>query len=1473
MVGLVLVAVVVSMAPAFGQDEEGGPFWNATDRGAKVAALIPGRRVPKYTPDTLFADWTTQQVERWAATGEPLAPDAAYAQHAAADPTDAELTADFPVHISPFGRVLSGDPGNDKADGVLVSYCPVCDSQGMSLQFDPDDPYGHAVMSCCGTDLYADPADYAADSPLPPNAAASFPHLDDTLHDIPCTRYLDARGVEWELFIGTLFDHERWLKQGCDLVRTFGNKFRETADPLYVHKIAIILDQVADTYYALPLAANHKVCGGKDGGPLTRAEWEAVPRPAIFEVSYLGAWSKRKPYSSPGWLNMVDEHIWVEPFARVRHHPTFKQVSQELYGDPEALDLKIREKLLRELSLMFKSVFSQKLLHNYQEAIYVDLWLLGLLLEDDVLIDFTAPTMALSMYNHSYQDGMNGEGAPNYMDMPGGYYYPYMRDPDGWLEYYPDFLDDNPFHVAAAGEMNKVGTVRGLELEFGDQHEKCFAPNFITDPAQVAAREKTGSRNWAGYGMGLIRVGGPGHRQEIGLSYTRATLHNSQDALSLECWVDGVPVMRRGGYGAWWSNAHLQWDRPEFQALKDMGYPTELAEGEWAFDAWSWIWVHSPMCQNGVMVDEMATGRGWADNRGYGECITFKGGEEAGSPGSSFQVLDARDHYSWAQVDKDVSDFRRTVIGVEGPDGRPYAVDLLKLAGGKRHALYNSAWGERADDGLPSADGTAATLSEVFFGDELPEGDSHYRNFAHARNVERLGDVRSAWDLTWKTDYAAFAPRETDGTPFKRPLPDDVGQVRLRMLGLDQADGQTELMRATGPWVGWMRQPLPGNQQVNGNVAFMDARDFLIETRSADTGDLTSLFVHVLEGFREGEQSAIESTTLLEAVSTAGPARDIVALELRMVPGHVDTVIFQSDAGTIRLPDGTETDARYALIRRDADGEVIAADASRGTALKRGDFRADMPGDFTGTIVDVVGDLTGTRSESALIIKPDTPWPAGANLSDKQLLIRVESESRDACNEGYRIASVTQRDDGLVRVDLQDHAPLATSWHEVVELPADRPNVIRTWRPMADHANTPWYRGMKLWFPERGKTYTIASVNELGGGFGGDTVELVGDVDLAADGIQLGDWYLIHAVEPGLTVTVANDFSFRQEPASEWKQHSVRATGDIRLASAATALAHHCQSDEGAWESHPGGRDAIPSSELGAAGVSLISGKPDWLELDDAAAPNVARVSLDGEGLETTEAIELGAVDPPTTLVVEFADDANPIDPDALDATLDGKPLGEFADAALSGDGKTLTVTVDLAGATAGDLKQSRLRRVALSASDRSVARHRVSMELSYTNRVPLDPDAVYLSDLEPLNPFAHGGLLLDRDYAGKGVSSRGHVYQKSVMICPEPTVDDVHGEVTFELPAGRDDLVLVAEIAIEDMAKTYGSVVFMVQRSDSADGPWETLYTSPTVRGGGDPIPISVELGAARFVRLFTTDGGDGINSDHAVWGDVRLK
>ena len=130
-----------------------------------------------------------------------------------------------------------------------------------------------------------------------------------------------------------------------------------------------------------------------------------------------------------------------------------------------------------------------------------------------------------------------------------------------------------------------------------------------------------------------------------------------------------------------------------------------------------------------------------------------------------------------------------------------------------------------------------------------------------------------------------------------------------------------------------------------------------------------------------------------------------------------------------------------------------------------------------------------------------------------------------------------------------------------------------------------------------------------------------------------------------------------------------------------------------------------------------------------------------------------------------------------------------------------------------------------------------------------------------------------DRNYKGNPCLIRGVFYGKCLMLCPEPSPDGTHGEVIYKLPAVPAKPVLCADIGIEDAGGFNGSATFMVQVSDSPQGKWETLYNSAVLRGGADPIIIKVLLGQAKYLRLYTTDAGDGINSDCAVWGNVRLK
>ncbi|MBU0610609.1 MAG: heparinase II/III-family protein [Armatimonadetes bacterium] len=1100
--------------------------WHSRERGEKVLKLVPGQAARGLTRETLFAEWTAQQIAKWEQTHPAVSAEEAYRTFAATAPTDADLAADFPRLISPYGRVLSGQPDPKQAQQVMVTYCPFCGAwhdyyNRLFFVWDEQNPH-HAKTRCCGKNLYERAPDVPAGYDLRYDRRAEFQLLDDTKLTVPAASYQDKQGVVWELYLPNIFAHRRWERTN-GLVTSYLKEFKQSGNPLAAHKLAVILDVVADTYYGLPLARDNKLADGKDGKPLTRAEWEAVPRPAIFEYSYLGPWNRRIPTGSVGWLNAYREHLWAEPFARVRHHPAFREVSRHRYGAPEALDSKVRDKLLREVVMMFKSCYAQLLKSNYQEADYTEMMILGLLAGDEYLFDFAAANQECTLYNHHGQDGLNQQGAPNYMAMLSSYYR-FMADPAGWLEFGPDFLKRNPFFAFASTELGQLRTVRGLEFEFGDQHQ--WDPVRIpisTDPAKVAVGEQRPSRSWPGYGVSVLRVGGPGHRQEVVLTHDRISNHSKADKLGIQCWVDGVPVMRAGGYAYDYHGVVMDESRPEIQAFVALPFPTRPV----GVKSWSFAYSATPMAQNTVTVNDTGTCPGWSDKEGFGEVITFKGGEAPGEPGAGFQVLDVRDHDSFDRMGVAVKDFRRTLLGVEGEDGRPYVIDLVTLAGGKTHTLYQSAWAVRGEDRLPAVQSREENLAAALFGKEAADARKDYAHYARIRHVERLGPAPEDWDLTWKTDWAAYAPRDPAGKPFVRPFPEDVGRVRLRLLGLRQP-GDTELMRAKGPWVPWFKQPLLDGKEIYGYVAFEDANDFLIERRhAAGEGPLDSCFVHVLEGYREGEQSVIGG---VERLAVAAGPPTAVALKLDLAGGTSDTVIFQPEAGRLRLADGVETDAPYALLRRSADGEVLEAHTVRGTYLTCGKFALRSAGDLTGTIVDLVGDLTGTRQESALIVKPNNAWAAGEVLRGRQLLVRATNTRRGDSNEGYEIERVTGLPGGLLRVDLAHQVPFATGWHQVTDMGTAGPNTLRTNRTFSAGINTSWVWGLRVWFPRTGHRYTCRRIDPMvGGASGAALLEVAEDVELAAEGIKPGDWFVAYFIEPGQTVSVASSASWRKD--------------------------------------------------------------------------------------------------------------------------------------------------------------------------------------------------------------------------------------------------------------------------------------------------------------------------------------------------------
>jgi alpha-D-xyloside xylohydrolase len=77
----------------------------------------------------------------------------------------------------------------------------------------------------------------------------------------------------------------------------------------------------------------------------------------------------------------------------------------------------------------------------------------------------------------------------------------------------------------------------------------------------------------------------------------------------------------------------------------------------------------------------------------------------------------------------------------------------------------------------------------------------------------------------------------------------------------------------------------------------------------------------------------------------------------------------------------------------------------------------------------------------------------------------------------------------------------------------------------------------------------------------------------------------------------------------------------------------------------------------------------------------------------------------------------------------------------------------------------------------------------------------------------------------------------------------------------------LIASVGADEGKKTNpGSVEFLVV------GDGKTLWKSGVMKGGEPAKRVDVELGGVKRLELRATDGGDGVDSDHADWADARI-
>ncbi|WP_018566537.1 NPCBM/NEW2 domain-containing protein [Streptomyces sp. PsTaAH-124] len=109
----------------------------------------------------------------------------------------------------------------------------------------------------------------------------------------------------------------------------------------------------------------------------------------------------------------------------------------------------------------------------------------------------------------------------------------------------------------------------------------------------------------------------------------------------------------------------------------------------------------------------------------------------------------------------------------------------------------------------------------------------------------------------------------------------------------------------------------------------------------------------------------------------------------------------------------------------------------------------------------------------------------------------------------------------------------------------------------------------------------------------------------------------------------------------------------------------------------------------------------------------------------------------------------------------------------------------------------------------------------------------------------------------GRPLTLNGTTYAKGI---------GVHADSDIEFWLGGQCSSLTATAGVDDEINGYGGVSFSVV----ADG--KKVWSSPTVSGASDPLPVNVPLAGARHVHLVVTDTDGTKSGDHGDWADAKF-
>ncbi|MHB8993629.1 MAG: NPCBM/NEW2 domain-containing protein [Armatimonadota bacterium] len=646
--------------------------------------------------------------------------------------------------------------------------------------------------------------------------------------------------------------------------------------------------------------------------------------------------------------------------------------------------------------------------------------------------------------------------------------------------------------------------------------------------------------------------------------------------------------------------------------------------------------------------------------------------------------------------------------------------------------------------------------------------------------------------------------------------------------------------------------------------------------RRKGNDNLSSAFAAIIEASPGGPK--IQQVRRLE--TTGGT--ESVAAEIKTA-AYTDT-LFSDETGEkpIQLKSGGQFHGRWGMVRRDATGVK--------QAMLIGGSKLSMDGVQIETIADWRGKISAVDYK-ANTLDVNVPLPAGETLKGEWMIISNGRHS--TC---YEIASVTPQGTGS-RIQLTEVSPMVGKGY--VEKTEEDKRII--------HTDTRWriFGKDQIWSNDFGPVLTgYRLLNEdLSAGLEIEDCKLMpsrarewwkpepawirlagkepfADLFKDSNGDGKRGWW-VYDFGPGFDFRITGSVSLRRTATQAWQMDHRGARVQVSLPSA-TALTDLIVRDGGGRaQVLPCKYDAklklaqfaIPAGLRGPVAVALRSGK--GVNLADTEPPVVTEIRVDGKLVSQPEIAQVFLPDPPESIEISAQDALNPLDPKAT--------FVQSGERTVYAGQPGVTLQLDATNPRRGILRIEPAKFLSFSKRDEGTAyslsaclndagvtgkETRLNFRFILSPKIP--EGSVYLSDLASTKAFGHGGLIRDRNYLGDELRLGGLLYPKGLMLCPETTTGPVNfGEAIYSIPPGKFQR-LRAMIGISDATQA-GSVIFSVQLRKNG-GEWREAFKSGLMLRTTAPQPVTVELGEADEIRLYTDANGD-IGCDHACFAGARLE